>query len=190
MRRSIIATAAAFVAAAQVGAEPLPLDGHVEPATLTSTVADDAAPTGRNAATGHPLPLASGANASTAVPHGSARPLPDWRLLAALAAAFALVGGYRIMAGRTKASLPADVFEVLGEAALGTAHSVRVVRFGPRTLLVSLSSAGCQTLAELTDPQATDCIVAACRGSRPRSPVAVSPGGRGRAAAHTAEVRG
>jgi hypothetical protein len=41
---------------------------------------------------------------------------------------------------------------------------VRIVRFGPRTLLVGISSAGCQTLAELTDPQATDAIVTACRG--------------------------
>jgi hypothetical protein len=170
MRRAAVAAVVVLLAVARVVADPvsprpLPLDGDVVPTSLTSD--------------------------ATAVPPSTARPLPDWRLLAALATAFAAVGGYRFMAGRTKSPLPTDVFEVLGEATLGAAHSVRVVRFGPRTLLVSVSSAGCQTLAELTDPQATDCIVAACRGSRPRPPAALAAAVRGRTVVPTgAEVRG
>ena len=57
----------------------------------------------------------------------------------------------------------------------GANNAVRVVRFGPKTLLVGVSAAGCQTLAELTDPQATACIAAACRGVHPPLRPAVSP---------------
>jgi hypothetical protein len=45
-------------------------------------------------------------------------------------------------------------------------HAVRIVRFGPKTLLVGVSSAGCTTLAEIADPQATARIAAACRGGQ------------------------
>lgn len=95
-------------------------------------------------------------------------PLPDWKLLLAVTAAFGILVAFRgVTAYRTSqtAPLPPDVFDVLGSASLGGGQSVRVVRFGPKTLLVSTSTAGCQTLAELTDPQATDRIVAACTAS-------------------------
>lgn len=110
--------------------------------------------------------------ASPAAPRTSAapRPVPEWRLLAALGGAFAAVAAYRVLGGRRSAPLPADVFELLGEASLGGQHAVRVVRFGPRTLLVAVSSSGARTLAELTDPQATERIVAACHGGAARSP--------------------
>ncbi len=94
------------------------------------------------------------------------QPLPDWRLLAAIGGAFAVLAVVRTRAGRGRARLPADVFEVLGEAALGNGQSARVIRFGPKTLLVGLSSSGARTLAEVGDAQATECIVAACRGAR------------------------
>lgn len=93
-------------------------------------------------------------------------PLSDWRLLAAVAAAFAVLAAVRARSGRGQARLPTDVFAVLGEAALGGGQAVRVVRFGPKTLLIGVSSAGPRTLAEIADPQATDCIVAACRGAQ------------------------
>lgn len=186
--RAAIATAVVLLVVGPVAAEsepprPVTRDGDIVPTSLTSAVAHDAAP-----AAGHPLPLDAAASASAGRPSAAPRPLPDWRLLAALAAAFTAVGGYRLMAGRAKATLPTDVFEVLGEASLGTSHAVRVVRFGPRTLLVGVSSAGCQTLAELADPQATDCIVAACRGARSRPAAPLVPSGRGRGVAP--EVRG
>lgn len=126
-------------------------------------------------------PPATAARGSAAVP----RPLPDWRLLAALGGAFAAVAAYRLVGSRRSAPLPADVFEVLGEATLGGQHSVRVVRFGPRTLLVAVSSAGAQTLAELADPQATERIVAACQGGPPRT----GRPGRKPAGRDAAEVR-
>ena len=100
---------------------------------------------------------------------GTAGPaLGDWRLLAALGGAFAVLAGFRFFAQRRPQLLPPDVFEVLGSAPLAGGHAVRIVRFGPKTLLVGLSSTGPTTLAEITDPQATALITAACRGqSRP-----------------------
>ncbi|MCE9630363.1 MAG: flagellar biosynthetic protein FliO [Planctomycetia bacterium] len=150
------------------GPESVLVDAHIAPATL---VADPV----RTADDPRPGPVSLGpADGAPASPPRSIRPLPDWKLLAAMGAAFAAIAGYRLLSTRRTVTLPPDVFEVLGEAPLGGQQSVRVVRFGPRTLLVGVSSAGCQTLAELTDPQATDCIVAACRGTRLRTPTRAS----------------
>ena len=145
--------------------EPVVADGGVEPASLTTAAASSAAP----------LPLGAPSSASPRVV--PPRPLPDWRVLIALGGAFAALAGYRLFAVRRVAALPHDVFEVLGEASLGGQQSVRIVRFGPRTLLLGVSASGCQTLAELADPQATDAIVTACRGVRV-APVADRRAGR------------
>ncbi|MFM9057560.1 MAG: flagellar biosynthetic protein FliO [Planctomycetaceae bacterium] len=108
--------------------------------------------------------------------------LGDWRLVAALGATFAVLVGARIAATRRVSPPPPDVFEVLGTASLGGQHTVRIVRFGPKTLLVGVSAAGATTLAEIGDPQATACIAAACRGirepARPRGRPAPSPAAR------------
>jgi flagellar biosynthetic protein FliP len=115
------------------------------------------------------------------------RQATDFRLLAAIAAAFAVLAGFRFFTpGRRRVPLPADVFEVLGEAPLAGQHAVRIVRFGPKTLLVAVSSSGCETLGEIADPQATDRIAAACRG--PVSPRAVARPPRGPRAAAAGAV--
>lgn len=110
----------------------------------------------------------------------SRQPLPDWRLLAAIGAAFAVLAVVRARGGRVRDRLPADVFDVLGEASLGSGQVVRIVRFGPKTLLVGGSTSGPRTLAEIGDPQATECIVAACRGSHagPRGAARSKPAAR------------
>ena len=95
------------------------------------------------------LPLPLDGPSSAAPRVAPPRPLPDWRVLVALGGAFAAL-----------------------------AQSVRIVRFGPRTLLLSVSASGCQTLAELADPQATDAIVAACRGVRVAAGADRRPGRR------------
>jgi hypothetical protein len=141
------------------GPESISLDPQVLPA---AHVEHPATTVGRSAT---PLSGPAPLGGSAPVP----RPLPDWRLLAALGAAFAAVAVYRVSTSRRTVLLPPDVFEVLGEATLGGQQSVRVVRFGPRTLLIGVSSAGAQTLAELTDPQATERVVAACRGAQPHA---------------------
>jgi flagellar biogenesis protein FliO len=132
------------------------LDGgsvpHVLPALPLISLGDAAA-----------ADLATGSNGAAA----RSGQLSDWKLLAAIAAAFAVVAAATAFGRRRASVLPPDVFEVLGEGSLGGQHAVRIVRFGPKTLLVGVSAAGCQTLAELTDPQATACVAAACRGVYP-----------------------
>ncbi len=91
----------------------------------------------------------------------------DWRTALLLAVVTAGLVAVRRFAMPRTAMLPPDVFEVLGTSSLGGPHPVRVVRFGPKTLLVSVSSGGCQTLSEITDPEATECIARACRGQHP-----------------------
>ena len=113
--------------------------------------------------------------------------LSDWRLLAAIGAAFAVVAAATAFNRRRATVLPPDVFEVLGEGSLGGQHAVRIVRFGPKTLLVGVSAAGCQTLAELTDPQATACIAAACRGVYP--PIRPSAAARGLASTNQPPIK-
>ena len=127
------------------------------------------------------LPLNSHGNAAaadlaTGLTGAAARSgqLSDWKLLGAIAAAFAVLAAATAFNRRRASVLPPDVFEVLGEGSLGGQHAVRIVRFGPKTLLVGVSAAGCQTLAELTDPQATACIAAACRGVHPPIRLAAS----------------
>jgi hypothetical protein len=141
---------------------PSPDAAPVQPATFLAPVASRSAglPLTADAATEPSLAAASGG--SRAAPR---QPLPDWRLLAAIGGAFTVLAVVRTRAGRGRARLPSDVFEVLGEAPLGNGQAARIVRFGPKTLLVGVSSAGARTLAEIGDPQATECIVAACRGA-------------------------
>ena len=117
--------------------------------------------------TARPLPLVpAGAAPAAGVAPRSPRPLADWRLLAAIAAGVGLLAVVRVLSRQKAAPLPPDVFEVLGSGSLGGPHAVRVVRFGPKTLLVGVSAAGTTTLAELADPQATARIAAACRGGQ------------------------
>ena len=135
----------------------------------TRNVSDRAAPAPMLPAV--PLGVDAGARAAPGASSapGSGR-LTDWKLLAVIAAAFAVVAGATVVNKRRSLLLPPDVFEVLGEGNLGGPHAVRIGRFGPKTLLVGVSAGGCQTLAELTDPQATACIAAACRGVQPVRP--------------------
>jgi len=130
--------------------QPLPRPAVATPAALPPAVALDA-----------------GAHGADTTVKPAPAPLVSMSTLAILAAAGVALVVFRVAGRRRAASLPPDVFDVLGTASLGPAHAVRIVRFGPKTLLVSVSAGGCRTLAEVADPQATDCIVAACRGAHP-----------------------
>ena len=90
----------------------------------------------------------------------------DWQAWAVVALAVAGMLGLRFFGRQRTQPLPTDVFELLGEATLGGGQPVRIVRFGPKTLLVTTGSGGPRTLAELDDPLATEWIAAACRGDR------------------------
>jgi len=116
-----------------------------------------------------PIPLSGDAvpaGPGHAAPRPPAAGLGDWRLVAALGGTFAVLVAARMAAVRRAAPPPPDVFEVLGTASLGGQHAVRIVRFGPKTLLVGVSATGANTLAEIADPQATACIAAACRDAQ------------------------
>ncbi len=139
-----------------------------------------AAPCARAADEPGPVPLVR--DAAPAQAAGDPRPpvapagLGDWRLVAALGVACAVLIGARMVTSRRAPPPPPDVFEVLGTASLGGQHAVRIVRFGPKTLLVGVSAAGAATLAEIADPQATASIAAACRnGWQPPRPAARGP---------------
>ena len=90
----------------------------------------------------------------------------DWKAWAVVGFAGIVLVGIRLISRRTVFKMPSDVFELLGEATLGGGQPVRVVRFGPKTLLVSVGSGGPKTLSELDDPLATEWIAAACRGEQ------------------------
>ena len=157
--RLAVAVAVIVFVGSSLRAEPpvAPSPEQVTPVTHTVEVA----PVGAGRLGPVPLPIGEADRKATS----AARQATDFRLLAAIAAAFAVLAGMRFFTpGRRRATLPPDVFEVLGEAPLAGPHAARIVRFGPKTLLVAVSSSGCQTLGEIADPQATDRIAAACRG--------------------------
>ena len=137
---------------------PLPEDLRIDAAVQPAPHVPAAEPTGRPFG---PVSLgaqsASGAGSAT-----PARPVGDWSVLAAIVGAFAVLVVFRLKSNRRGRMLPSEVFDVLGEGSLGGQHAVRVVRFGPRTLLVGISSSGSQTLAEIDDLMVTEQIAAAC----------------------------
>ena len=65
---------------------------------------------------------------------------------------------------RTAQRLPREVVEVLGQAALAHRQQAQLVRLGNKLLLVSVSSSGAETLAEVTDPVEVARLAALCRG--------------------------
>ena len=149
-------------------ADATPADAPIAPSP--DATADPQLPATPVVATPGTLPpaVALDANATHAASAiKPAAPLVSTSTLAILGAAGVALVVFRMAGRRRAASLPPDVFDVLGTASLGGAHAVRIVRFGPKTLLVGVSAGGCQTLAELSDSQATACIVAACRGAHP-----------------------
>ncbi len=63
-------------------------------------------------------------------------------------------------------TLPGDVVEVLGRAPLVGRQQVHLVRCGTKLLLVCLSTAGAQTLTEITDPDEVERLLDICRPPR------------------------
>jgi flagellar biogenesis protein FliO len=65
--------------------------------------------------------------------------------------------------------LPAEAFEVLGRAPMGSRQQVQLLRCGMRLLLVSVTPAGAETLTEITDPAEVDRLCGLCRQTQPGS---------------------
>ncbi len=133
-------------------AEPI---AEVTPARLLEPTFPDAIPIGA---------IPAGATMSADEASGSARGASslDLRITAFLGALLAAVLFLKWNGRRTMHRPPAEVFAVLGEASLGGQHVARIVRFGPKTILVGVSGATCTTLAEIDDPGVSEAIAAAC----------------------------
>lgn len=114
-------------------------------------------------------PLPSRTVSPSIAPGAPAVAWTDPRLAFSLAVLALVVLWLRATARRAPPSLPAEVCSVLGEMPLGGAQVARVVRFGPKTILVGVSGGGCRTLAEIDDPAVTDRLVAACRAPEARA---------------------
>lgn len=143
-------------ASAELSPEPAvePI-AEVTPARLLEPTFPDAIPIGA---------IPAGATMSADETSGSTRGASslDLRITAFLGALLAAVLFLKWNGRRTMHRPPAEVFAVLGEASLGGQHVARIVRFGPKTILVGVSGATCTTLAEIDDPGATEAITAAC----------------------------
>ena len=94
--------------------------------------------------------------------------------MAVLVTAAVGLGVLAVAGRRRRPTLPADVFELLGESVAG-GQRVRVLRFGPKTLLVAVGSGGCTTLSEIADPKATEAIARACAPRNAAVVIATTP---------------
>ena len=69
-------------------------------------------------------------------------------------------------------ALPVDVVEILGRASLPGRHQMHLIRCGHKLLLVAVSTAGADTLTEITDPLEVDRLCGLCRQTNPQSATA------------------
>jgi flagellar biogenesis protein FliO len=72
--------------------------------------------------------------------------------------------------------LPGEVVEILGRASLPGRHQMHLVRCGHKLLLVAVSTAGADTLTEITDPLEVDRLCGLCREHHPHSATATFRG--------------
>ena len=80
-----------------------------------------------------------------------------------------IAAGARWLKSRSPAAtrgLPDEVFELLGRKAIDPRTSVVLARCGSRLLVLSQSTHGLQTLAEITDPVEIDCLAGLCRATQ------------------------
>jgi hypothetical protein len=64
-------------------------------------------------------------------------------------------------------SLPPEVVQVLGRKPLDYRHTIHLVRFGSRLLMLGTSQEGVTTLSEINDPAEIDYLAGLCQPSEP-----------------------
>jgi flagellar biogenesis protein FliO len=64
-------------------------------------------------------------------------------------------------------SLPPEVVQVLGRKPLDYRHTIHLVRFGSRLLMLGTSQEGVTTLSEINDPVEIDYLAGLCQPSEP-----------------------
>lgn len=90
--------------------------------------------------------------------------------LSAVIGIFILVAwGSRKYLPKAAGPLPGEVIESLGWAPLAGKQQVQLLRLGKKLILVSLSPAGAEPLAEVTDEAEVERIATICRKERPGS---------------------
>jgi flagellar biogenesis protein FliO len=70
---------------------------------------------------------------------------------------------------KSASPLPGEAVEVLGRAPLAARHVAHLMRVGNKLILVAVSSAGVETLTEITDPVEVDRLTGICGQSHPLS---------------------
>ena len=70
---------------------------------------------------------------------------------------------------KAAATLPTEVVEVMGRAALAGRQHLEVVRFGNKLLLVSVGPQGATTLSEISEPEEFERVAGLCREGQPGS---------------------
>ncbi len=182
------ATAPVPAPQSQRGAPVYGGDGTVQQTTFQSAGdfrshpgGDSAAnPTARNPAEPMPLdPSAHSAAGGAANNSRRAAPAPPSSLPAILTMFGSLAVVLGLFLGMTwllRRGLPkgtrllsSEVVEVLGRAPLAPRQQMHVIRFGSRLLLVSVTSTGAETLAEITDPAEVDRLAGICQQNHAHS---------------------
>ncbi len=96
-----------------------------------------------------------------------------WTTAGALAAVLALVflaaKVVRKSVPAAQKTLPPEVVQVLGRKALDYRHTIHLVRFGSRMLMLGTSQEGMRTLSEISDPVEIDYLAGLCKPSEPAS---------------------
>ncbi len=90
-------------------------------------------------------------------------------LAMALGAFFVLLWLWRKRMPQANQNLPGGVLEVLGRGTLDGKHRLHLVKLGGKLLLVSSSTAGAETLAEIDDPDEVTRLMGMCVEGRPGS---------------------
>lgn len=125
------------------------------------------------------LPLAS--KRLPAPVDGESSPKPSgWSTLLNALASLAVVLGLflavvwflRRTGPKSLRTLPGEVFEVLGHWPLAARHQAQLVRCGNKLLLLSVTTGGAETLAEITDAAEVERLVGLCQQARPNSATA------------------
>ncbi len=88
-------------------------------------------------------------------------------LTAVLALIFLTAKVLRKSVPTAQKTLPPEAVEVLGRKLLDYRHTIHLIRFGSRLLMVGTSSEGMSTLAEITDPVEIDYLAGMCQPSEP-----------------------
>jgi flagellar biogenesis protein FliO len=123
-----------------------------------------------------PTDAASDGSQQGALSGGSANRQGLPRLTTALAGLAFVLGAFFLFAWilkrnlpKSAAPLPKEVVEVLGRVPLAARNIAHLVRVGNKLVLVSISSAGIETLTEIADPVEVDRLSGICEQARPTS---------------------